>query len=40
MNFSRRSLEEFRLKIEDFIPLVVLVVLCHLNGKLLVIHQL
>ena len=40
MNFSRRSPEEFRLKIEDFQPLVVLVVLCHLNGKLLVIHRL
>ena len=40
MNLSWRSPEEFRLKIEDFQPLVVLVVLCHLNGKLLVIHRL
>ena len=38
--FGRRSSEEFRLKIEDFQPLVVLVVLCHLPGKLLVIHRL
>ena len=34
----QRSL--FRLKIEDFQPLVVLVVLCHLNVKLFVIHRL
>ena len=40
MNFSRRSPDEFRLKIEDFLPLVVLVVLFHLNWKLLVIHLL
>ena len=40
MNFSRRSPEVFRLKIEDFQPLVVLVVLCHLNVKLLVIYRL
>ena len=40
LNFSRRSAEEFRLKIEDFQPLVVLVVLCHQNGKLLLTHRL
>ena len=42
MNFSRCSPEEFRWKIftgEHFQPLVVLVVLCHLHGKLLVIHR-
>ena len=42
MNFSRRSPEKFRWKIfagEDFQPLVVLVVLGHLHGKLLVIHR-
>ena len=40
MKLSRRSPEEFRLKIEDFKAIVVLVVLFHLNGKLLVIHRL
>ena len=41
MNFSGRSPEEFRGKIftgEHFQPLIVLAVLCHLHGKLLVIH--
>ena len=42
MNFSRRSPEEFWWKIfaeEDFQPLVALVVLCHVRGKLLVIRD-
>ena len=40
MNFSRRSPEEFLSKIEDFEAFVVFAVLCHLNGKLFVIHRL
>ena len=40
--FGVLALEEFRWKIfpcEDLQPLVVLGVLCHLHGKLLVIHR-
>ena len=42
MNVSRRSPEEFRWKIfagDELQPLVVLALLCHLYGKLLVIHR-
>ena len=40
--FNRSSPEELQWKIfavEDFHPLLVLAVLCHLHGKLLVIHR-
>ena len=40
MNFSRRSPKEFRLKIEDFQPIVVLVFLCHKHMSLSrIIHE-
>ena len=42
MNFNRRSPEEFQRKIflgEDLRLLAVLAVLCHLDGKLFVIHR-
>ena len=41
MNFNRRSPEEFQWKIfpvEDLQALTVLAGLCHLDGKLFVIH--
>ena len=42
INFNRRSPEEFQWKIflgEDLWALAVLAVLCHLDGKLFVIHR-